>query len=223
MVIITNQEEDNEEGDSDGRRRSVLLEITKYNINTPLINCLVNIIIGYRRERSSTHVAALIPCNKECFNKKFNSLIITRGINSDKTKYGNMYVKTHAEMDALRKACNMLKCGRIKTKTRMNLIVLRINGYGNLSESAPCYHCTMELAKSKQIIINKLYFSTDEENIVCTKFSDWVKNPPLHVTKGWKLLMKINTERQNKNYKIRKNNLENSNDYKYCVRCCKLQ
>ena len=109
------------------------------------------------------------------------------GENSDKPLYSNSKIKTHAEMDVLNKTRNLLRCGKIK-KNKMDLIVLRINKNGKLCESAPCYHCTKELASNDFIQIDKLYFSRIDQTITCIKFDEWVENGTSYVSKGWKLL-----------------------------------
>lgn len=98
---------------------------------------------------------------------------------------------THAEMDALRKFEELIRIKKIKKKSKMDLIVIRVNKSGNLAESAPCYHCTKEL-NNANITINKLYFSRSDGTITCVKFSDWVINGTAHVSKGWKWLSSLN-------------------------------
>lgn len=93
-------------------------------------------------------------------------------------------IKTHAEVDALRKLNGMIRCKKIK-KIRMNLIVLRVNKSGNLCESAPCYHCTMELLRNHSVTINKLYYSRANGTITCVKFCDWSSQKDFHISKGW--------------------------------------
>ena len=92
------------------------------------------------------------------------------GENSSKPLYTNSKIQTHAEMDALNKVNYLLKCKKIK-KTKMDLIVLRVNKSGNLCESAPCFHCTKQLFENKSIKIEKLYYSTSSGNIKCVKFN----------------------------------------------------
>ncbi len=96
-------------------------------------------------------------------------------------------------MDALNKVKGLLKCQKIK-KTRMNLVVLRINKSGELCESAPCFHCTKELMNNNEYVqIDKLYYSKSNGNIRCVKFNDWFCYGTSHVSKGWKWLRKNNS------------------------------
>jgi cytidine deaminase len=111
------------------------------------------------------------------------------GENSPKSSHGNNNINTHAEIDALNKLESLIRCKRIK-KTKMDLIVIRINKLGNLCESAPCFHCTQELSESKTTSINKLYYSRNDGTITCIKFSDWVDQGTSHISKGWKILQR---------------------------------
>ena len=112
---------------------------------------------------------------------------IVMGENSDKPLYSNKKIKTHAEMEALNKVKGLLKCQKIK-KNKMNLVVIRVSNLGELRESAPCFHCTQELANNNHIQINKLYYSRDNGSITCVKFNDWVSCGTSHVSKGWQWL-----------------------------------
>jgi hypothetical protein len=117
---------------------------------------------------------------------------IVTGENSDKPLYSNNKIKTHAEMDALNKVKGLLKCQKIK-KTKMNLMVIRVNKRGDLCESAPCFHCTKELVNNSDFVqIDKLYYSRSDGSITCVKFKDWVCSGTSHISKGWKWLAKNN-------------------------------
>ena len=108
------------------------------------------------------------------------------GENSERSRFGNTKMTTHAEMDALRKLDLLFRNKKLKKKESMGLIVLRVNKNGNLCESAPCYHCTKELAENSIININKLYFSRADGTITCVKFSEWLEYDNARVSKGWK-------------------------------------
>ena len=116
------------------------------------------------------------------------------GENSDKPLYSNNKIKTHAEMDALNKVKSLLKCQKLK-KNKMNLVVIRVNKIGELCESAPCYHCTRELANNNCVSIDKLFYSRANGTITCIKFNDYVCSGIQHVSKGWKWLAKKNNDK----------------------------
>lgn len=116
------------------------------------------------------------------------------GENSDTPLYSNCKIKTHAEMDALNKVKSLLKRQKIQKNKigKMNLLVIRVTKTGELCESAPCFHCTKELAMNNHVQIDKLYFSRSNGTITCVKFNDWIYNGNHHVSKGWRWLARNN-------------------------------
>ena len=96
-------------------------------------------------------------------------------------------------MEVLQKAKSLIRCKKMK-KSKMDLVVIRINKSGKLCESAPCYHCTKELSQDSVININKLYYSRADGTITCVKFSDWLEYGTSHVSKGWKFVQRLNLE-----------------------------
>ena len=111
---------------------------------------------------------------------------IAIGQNSDRSPCSNCKIKTHAEIDALKKINNLIRNKKIKQRNKLDLLVLRINKIGNLCESAPCHHCSQELLTNSCIKIDKLYFSTADGTIKYVKFTDWMTKKNLHVSRGWK-------------------------------------
>ena len=97
-------------------------------------------------------------------------------------------------MDVLEKMKTLIRCKKIK-KNKVDLIVLRINKSGELCESAPCYHCTRELANNNIIKINKLYYSRNDKSIISIKFDDWLIYGPSHISKGWKWVQRTNSKK----------------------------
>jgi deoxycytidylate deaminase len=106
--------------------------------------------------------------------------------------YGDIKIKTHAEMDALNKIKKQLRRKRNVKSNKMNLIVIRTNKSGNLCNSAPCHHCTECLLNNKDIKIDKLYYSNEYGNIECIKFNEWINSGKKHVSEGWSLLQQKN-------------------------------
>jgi cytidine deaminase len=162
--------------------------ISEFNKNSSFINMLIerrkiNIDSGL-----SHHIAAFVP-NLTTMNKftdwAFGKLAI--GENSERMRFNNIKMTTHAEMDALKKLGGLIRVQKCK-KQKMDLVVIRVNISGNLCESAPCYHCTQELAKTKIVSINRLYFSRHDGSITCVKFSEWLKNDNFHISRGWRLM-----------------------------------
>jgi len=147
-----------------------------------IIDDLIKIRTGYTLADSFNHIACLVSKNN-----KYNKII---GLNSDKTLFGNKTIKTHAEMAVIKKIRYYFKCNIIKNN-KMDLIILRVNKYGKLCNSAPCYHCTcfLETINNKQFIkINRIYYSTTCGNINYIKFNEWVslQKSNKHISRCWK-------------------------------------
>ena len=160
--------------------------VSEFTKDSPFINMLINRRIRFCDLGPSCHIAAFIPhlgIENKFSNWAFGKFAI--GENSERFRFGNTRLSTHAEMDALKKLDNLIRVQKCK-KQRMDLVVIRVNKSGNLCESAPCYHCTRELASSKVVTINKLYFSRWDGTITCVKFTEWLKNDNFHISKGWR-------------------------------------
>lgn len=160
--------------------------VSEFNKDSPFINMLVNRRIRACENGPSCHIAAFIQdlgMENKFTGWAFGKLAI--GENSERMRFGNDRLSTHAEMDALKKLDGLIRVQKCK-KQKMDLVVIRVNKSGKLCESAPCYHCTKELEKTKVVSINKLYFSRSDGTITCVKFSEWLKNEHLHVSKGWR-------------------------------------
>lgn len=160
--------------------------VSEFNKDSPFINMLINRRLRFCDFGPSCHIAAFVPdlgIENKFSNWAFGKFAI--GENSERVRYGNNRLSTHAEMDALKKLDNLIRVKRCK-KQKMDLVVIRVNRSGKLCESAPCFHCTKELQNSKVVTINKLYFSRWDSTITCVKFSEWIKNENFHISKGWK-------------------------------------
>ena len=162
--------------------------VSEFNKNSPFISMMIHKRISSISSGPSCHIAAFISdlgMKNKFTNWAFGKLAI--GANSERMRFGNNNLSTHAEMDALKKLDGLIRVKKCK-KQKMDLVVIRVNKSGDLCESAPCYHCTKELQNTKVITINKLYFSRWDGTITCIKFSEWVKNEKHHISKGWRLL-----------------------------------
>jgi deoxycytidylate deaminase len=91
--------------------------------------------------------------------------IISTGYNYDKIQYKNKLLcyntscSTHAEMAAI------LSLKRQKADT---LLVIRVGKDGTLRDSKPCQFCYQFIYKNN---IKKIYYSTNNQDIVFTKLS----------------------------------------------------
>lgn len=79
---------------------------------------------------------------------------------------GENNARVHAEVNAFKR---IKYDGKIK---KIDLLVIRVNNSGRMTNSRPCYHCmkymTHHLYRYK---IRYIYYSTDD-GIVCHKFKD---------------------------------------------------
>ncbi len=76
------------------------------------------------------------------------------------------------------------KCGVLKKSKNLNIMVVRINANGILSNARPCYQCTLML---KSIGINKVYYSI-ENKIICEKVSNMIS---INSSTMWKVVDRI--------------------------------
>jgi hypothetical protein len=143
------------------------------------INSHINELIENRdKSMKSYHIASFVPTK----NTNFNVV----GINSNRMPRSNNNITTHAEVMAILNIENCIRCKRTKHK-HMDLVVIRVDKSGNLRESAPCHHCTLELMRFSLITISKLYYSNSNGEIVCMKFSDWLsKDVVKNLSSGYK-------------------------------------
>ena len=160
--------------------------VSEFDKNSPFIKMLITRRLVGTIVGPSCHIASFVPnLNRENKGQNWALGKMAIGENTERICFGNEHMTTHAEMDALKKLNNLFRVQKCK-KQQMDLIVIRVNKSGNLCESAPCFHCTKELEKKKIVSINNLYFSRSDGSITCVKFSEWVNNKNLHVSKGWR-------------------------------------
>lgn len=74
------------------------------------------------------------------------------GLNHERGYNSPIYGSLHAEVAAIKK-CIINK--------PVDLIVIRVNSFGELKESKPCFHCLKFIKNSKKIQIKHIYYSTN--------------------------------------------------------------
>jgi tRNA(Arg) A34 adenosine deaminase TadA len=141
------------------------------------MNCIIGNLDFYKSKicRDSPY------CHIAVFTDGSN---ITYGVNSTKKRFKNKNITTHAEIQALNNLRYILTKNKIR-KTKVDLYVFRFLKNGDLSLSAPCHHCSVELSKNKYIEINNLYYSVDN-GLIKIKFNDWLNFGQKIQSKGWK-------------------------------------
>jgi len=103
------------------------------------------------------------------------------------------YTSTHAEENAIRKLPTL---PRHKKQKKVDILVIRANKSGTLGTSKPCYHCVIKLYKilpEKGYILNDVYFSDREGNIVFSRLSSMLQEENPH----------LSTYYRERNYKIK--------------------
>jgi len=80
--------------------------------------------------------------------------------------YKNIEGTIHAEINAIN---NYDK--NIKKKSRINIIVIRINKYNERCNARPCYNCLLTM---KNIGIKKVYYSVNKTDIICENIKDMI-------------------------------------------------
>ena len=110
--------------------------------------------------------------------------IISTGCNYDKVQYKNKILcrnvscSTHAEMSAIIS---------LKGKKADTLLVIRVGKDGTLRDSKPCQYCYQFIYKNG---IKKIYYSTNNQEIVFTKLSA-LSRDNLQISRSNILLKKI--------------------------------
>lgn len=107
-----------------------------------------------------------------------NGRLLSYGENRPRTR--PPFPTVHAESDAMRKLPTTDTRGR---RTRLDLLVIRLNKGGSIGNSKPCQMCIRELQKlpSRGYILNNVHYS-HMNRIVTVKFSELLKGP-VHITK----------------------------------------
>lgn len=110
------------------------------------------------------------------------------GQNSFKSNFNNTHIKTHAEIDALKK---MKNAQFLKKNKKVDLISICIKNQ-KIHNGFPCKHCILQLKKSN-ININNVYYTTND-GIKCIKFSELVTSPKIYTSSGWRHLVQVNVQ-----------------------------
>ena len=114
--------------------------------------------------------------------------IMSTGYNYDKVVYKNKLLyrnvscSTHAEMSAILS---------LKGKKANSLLVIRVGKDGTLRDSKPCKYCHEFIYK---IGIKKIYFSTNNQEIICTK-TNKINSSELKISRSNSILSLKNTNK----------------------------
>lgn len=141
-------------------------------MDSNILDIIDNLIHQYQKFpnlNTYTHMAAVVgPNNKIC----------TRGINdSYRSPRNGSEFKIHAEMDAVDKLnfAREIKKRKKREILVVDLFVIRANKNGELKNSKPCQQCLNYINQRRKLIgfkINYIYYSNENSDIICSKFSD---------------------------------------------------
>ena len=104
------------------------------------------------------------------------------GENSPREARKGCCYSLHAEMDAIRR----LPPITIKAKRKkLIMIIIRINRFGKLLNSTPCFKCIQHLERlnnSSGYKIDRIYYSNQEGKIEITKLSELINCDKKHIS-----------------------------------------
>jgi tRNA(Arg) A34 adenosine deaminase TadA len=138
------------------------------NIIDKLINEARNSIIDHQL------AAAIIKHNK-LLSKPFCNIPSYKS-------YNKVCSSTHAEINAI---TNYYK-HRTKNRSKIDIIVIRINKTNQMCNARPCYNC---LELMKKIGVRRVYYSINSNEIICENIKDMIS---IQVTSYNKFLTKLN-------------------------------
>jgi len=107
---------------------------------------------------------------------------VSLGENSTREPRNGCCYTSHAEMEAVNKLPPIRLRGK---KKKIILIVIRINRFGNLMNSTPCFKCIQyleRLNKSSGYKIDKIYYSNAEGKVEIHKLSELINSEEKHIS-----------------------------------------
>jgi cytidine deaminase len=107
---------------------------------------------------------------------------LSYGINSNRSFYN--ISSTHSEMEAIYNLKNKQKLPK-----SIDILVIKLDRFGNLGESKPCYYCLQYMnyfQKTSKIIIKNIYYSTKNKGIIKVKFHELLNSDNQHISYGMK-------------------------------------
>jgi deoxycytidylate deaminase len=85
---------------------------------------------------------------------------------------GSLHAEAHAMINYFGKHLTYDgKEWRCSKPTKLDLVVIRINKSGNICNARPCYNCVNMM---KSVGIRKVYYSINEDELVCEKVKDMI-------------------------------------------------
>ena len=108
---------------------------------------------------------------------------MSKGANTKREVYPGCCYGQHAEMAAIKKLRPSYKSNN---KIVLKLIVVRVDGCGNLKNSMPCEKCLIYLSKIRGYKIKYVYYSINDGSIVRVRFTDLLYSDNIHISRRFK-------------------------------------
>lgn len=89
----------------------------------------------------------------------------------------------HAEVNAIQ---GLPSLPRNKRPKKVDLVVIRVTKAGCYRQSKPCLHCLQALRMrlpEKGYILEDIYYTSEDESIVSTRWNDLIQDTNPHITK----------------------------------------
>ena len=119
----------------------------------------------------------ILICTERLLSDRVNyGARLSQGDNSNREHRKGCEYNLHAETDAIRR----LPPRKRKRRTRLNLIVIRVNRRGQLRNSKPCLNCIQHLTHLKGYQVQYIFYSTDIGTLIRVRLSDLIQEQEPH-------------------------------------------
>lgn len=166
----------------------LLIEFKIINIIIYLMNYIQRMINSEKNitRINSRHFAIFIPTGThEKISQGTNYLLHRHHINN---KYSQRTtISLHAEISALYSLENKMHRMKPRNKTKLDLMVVRVDDNKNLLLSRPCKQCLESLRKASivlQINIKTIFYSANDGTIHSEKFKEMINSPLNIISRG---------------------------------------
>ena len=106
------------------------------------------------------------------------------GKNSGKPAHPWIPVGTHAEIDLINKTRERIRRG--KRLPKVDMFIVRLSATGKAGCARPCYHCLLQMARTTDISIKRVYYTDSDGNVACESLETMLDSPTRHFSHGYK-------------------------------------
>ncbi len=140
----------------------------------PLLNTLRHRCIHCKSSNMITHHVAAI-------YKKDTNVPLMIGENNFRGNSKNYHKCVHhAEKDVLNRLISFNKSKKVKDKSKLNMIVVRMKN-GEFGNSRPCYFCSLAIFNSP-LRIKKILYSTSDGSIISESIESLLDLNKIHIS-----------------------------------------